>query len=38
LKSPIVINPKTRLAKQVILQNSYPLRYNILGAEEGSIC
>jgi len=38
LKSPIVINPKTRMAKQVILQNSYPLRYNILGAEEGSKC
>jgi len=38
LKSPIVINPKTRLAKQVILQNSYPLRYNIIGAEEDSKC
>ncbi len=37
LKSPIALNPKTRKAKQVILQNSYPLRYNIL--EEGdSIC
>lgn len=34
LKSPIAINPKTRRAKQVILQNAYPLRYNILVAEE----
>ncbi|KAF5039585.1 Flagellar assembly factor FliW [anaerobic digester metagenome] len=37
LKSPIALNPKTRKAKQVILQNSYPLRYNIL-QEEDSIC
>lgn len=34
LKSPIAINPKTRVAKQVILQNSYPLRYNIIATEE----
>jgi len=34
LKSPIVINPVTRNAKQVILQNSYPLRYNIIVAGE----
>lgn len=38
LKSPIAINPKTRTAKQVILQNSYPLRYNILVAEEEQKC
>lgn len=38
LKSPIAINPKTREAKQVILQNNYPLRYNILVAEEESKC
>ena len=37
LKSPIAINPKTRKAKQVILQNLYPLRYNIIG-EGDSIC
>jgi flagellar assembly factor FliW len=37
LKSPIALNPKTRKAKQVILQNSYPLRYNIL-KEGDSIC
>nr|WP_300092976.1 flagellar assembly protein FliW [Sedimentibacter sp.] len=37
LKSPIAINPKTRKAKQVILQNSYPLRYNII-KEGDSIC
>lgn len=37
LKSPIAINPTTRKAKQVILQNSYPLRYNIV-KEEDSIC
>jgi len=38
LKSPIAINPKTRTAKQVILQNTYPLRYNIIVAEEESKC
>lgn len=38
LKSPIVINPKTKTAKQVILQNTYPLRYNILVAEEETKC
>jgi len=38
LKSPIAINPKTRQARQVILQNTFPLRYNILGAGEGSKC
>lgn len=38
LKSPIAINPNTRKAKQVILQNTYPLRYNILEAEGESKC
>lgn len=38
LKSPIAINPKTRCAKQVILQNPYPLRYNIMEAEEEKRC
>lgn len=38
LKSPIAINPKTRSAKQVILQNSYPLRYNLIGTEEEKKC
>lgn len=38
LKSPIAINPNTKIAKQVILQNLYPLRYNILGSGEGSKC
>jgi len=38
LKSPIAINPKLRAAKQVILQNSYPLRYNIIVAEEEPKC
>ncbi len=38
LKSPIAINPNTKIAKQVILQNSYPLRYNILGEGEGLKC
>lgn len=38
LKSPIAINPKTRSAKQVILQNSYPLRYNLIGTEEEKRC
>ncbi|NLJ57603.1 MAG: flagellar assembly protein FliW [Tissierellia bacterium] len=35
LKSPIAINPKSKKAKQVILQNSYPLRYSIMSTEEG---
>lgn len=38
LKSPIAINPKTRDAKQVILQNTYPLRYNIIVTEEDDKC
>lgn len=38
LKSPIAINPKTRSAKQVILQNPYPLRYNLIGTEEEKRC
>lgn len=38
LKSPIAINPNTKAAKQVILQNSYPLRHNIFESEEGSKC
>lgn len=38
LRSPIAINPKTKLAKQVILQNTYPLRYNIIVAEEEDKC
>lgn len=38
LKSPIAINPGTKTAKQVILQNTYPLRYNILVAEEETKC
>lgn len=38
LKSPIAINPETKTAKQVILQNTYPLRYNIIAAEEERIC
>lgn len=38
LKSPIAINPKTRSAKQVILQNSYPLRHNFIAAEEDIKC
>jgi len=38
LKSPIAINPATRTAKQVILQNTYPLRYEIMVAEEGEKC
>lgn len=36
LKSPIAINPNKRIAKQVILQNPYPLRYNIVSTEEGN--
>ena len=32
LKSPIVINAKTKCAKQVILENSnYPIRYKLFG-------
>jgi len=38
LKSPIAINPASRKAKQVILQNSYPLRYAIIATEEGEEC
>lgn len=38
LKSPIAINPKTKEAKQVILQNTYPLRYNIIVTEEELKC
>lgn len=38
LKSPIAINPNNRTAKQVILQNEYPLRYNIVSTEEGNKC
>jgi len=36
LKSPIAINPGTREAKQVILQNDYPLRYNFI-VDEGDV-
>ena len=38
LKSPVAINPETKAAKQIILQNAYPLRYNILAAEEEKRC
>lgn len=38
LKSPIAVNPKTRTAKQVILQNSYPLRYKLMVAGEDKKC
>ncbi|MDD2495774.1 MAG: flagellar assembly protein FliW [Tissierellia bacterium] len=38
LRSPIAINPKTKLAKQVILQNTYPLRYNFIVTEEEGKC
>jgi len=38
LKSPIAINPKLKRAKQVILQNSYPLRHNIIPTEEANEC
>ncbi len=38
LRSPIAINPNNRIAKQVILQTEYPLRYNIVSAEEGNTC
>ncbi len=38
LKSPIAINPKTRVSKQVILQNSYPLRHSLVVAEEEKKC
>lgn len=38
LKSPIALNPKTREAKQVILQNQYPLRYNFIADEEEDKC
>lgn len=34
LKSPISINPELKIAKQVIVQNTYPLRYKIFNAEE----
>ncbi len=35
LKSPVAINPKLKTAKQVILQNSYPLRYSIISTLGG---
>ncbi len=38
LKSPVAINPETKEAKQVILQNAYPLRHNILSDEEDKRC
>lgn len=38
LKSPIAINPKLKIAKQVILQNSYPLRCGIISSVEGKKC
>ncbi|WP_313341619.1 flagellar assembly protein FliW [Sedimentibacter sp.] len=38
LKSPIAINPSTREAKQVILQNDYPLRYNFIVDEGDAEC
>ena len=38
LKSPVAINPKLKTAKQVILQNSYPLRYSIISTEEANEC
>jgi flagellar assembly factor FliW len=35
LRAPIVYNPKTNLAKQVVLQNSdYPVQYFLTGAAE----
>lgn len=39
LKSPIVINPKTNLAKQVFLENSnYSMKYRVFDDKEGSSC
>ncbi len=38
LKSPVVLNPITREAKQVILQNDYPLRYNFIVDEGDAKC
>ena len=35
LKSPVVINPRTRLAAQVILDAEYPVRARLLPEEEG---
>lgn len=37
LKSPIAINPQLKIAKQVIVQDTYPLRYEIFKNREG-IC
>ncbi|WP_326910454.1 flagellar assembly protein FliW [Sedimentibacter sp. MB31-C6] len=34
LKSPIAINPELKIAKQVILQNTYPLRCPLFSTEE----
>lgn len=38
LKSPVAINPITKCAKQVIVQNAYPLRHNIITTEEDIQC
>jgi len=39
LKSPIAINPKLKIAKQVIVENmEYPLKYPVFGNWEGFWC
>lgn len=38
LKSPIAINPQLKIAKQVIVQNQYPLRYKLFDSEEADVC
>ena len=35
LKSPILINPKTQRAAQVILDADYPIRLRVFGGEDG---
>lgn len=36
LKSPIVVNPATRKAAQVILEQEYPLQHPLLSRKEGA--
>ncbi len=38
MKSPIVINTEKRLAGQVILEEDYPIRMRVFGAEGGTSC
>ena len=38
MRSPIVINTEKRLAAQIILEDDYPIRMRLFGAQEGESC